>query len=509
VKVPLLFADRDFDPSLPAPWNSEALIADLGLQALFDAMSDGDSFRGEVVKAVLLHGAGTDAETIRWRQQVLRDCLANRDVVRGLYALATRAAEEERKHYLGSVLASHPGTLLHRSASLLEALLSMLKELAGQGRAHADRFRADGWRMLFAAVERELDDAYFTTLEELLAEVRFRRGLCFSARLGMGNKSRDFVLRRPPGSRRWLGRLLHPEGKVLQFALHPRDEAGARALGELRDRAISGAAAALNRSATHVQTFFNSLRTELAFYTGALALHEKLERKGEPLVFPELAGAEEGRLSFRGLYDVALSLGQSGRLVGNEACADGKDLLVITGANGGGKSTFLRALGLAQMMLQCGLFVPAETFTASLRDQVCSHFRREEDSARQSGKFEEELRRMSAIVDHATPHTLLLCNESFAATSEREGSLVAQRVCEALCAHGMRVVFVTHLATLAQHWWRNRQQGTLFLRADRTADGGRTFRLFEGEPLATSFGADLYREVFPATSPTAKVAAWT
>ena len=64
-------------------------------------------------------------------------------------------------------------------------------------------------------------------------------------------------------------------------------------------------------------------------------------------------------LTARGLYDPCLSLRTAQRVVGNDLRADGRALLVVTGANQGGKSTFMRSLGLAQLMLQCGMFAPA------------------------------------------------------------------------------------------------------------------------------------------------------
>ena len=95
---------------------------------------------------------------------------------------------------------------------------------------------------------------------------------------------------------------------------------------------------------------------------------------------------------------------------------------MITGANQGGKSTFLRSLGLAQMMMQGGMFVAAANFNANVCHGVFTHFKREEDRTMKSGKFDEELRRMSDIAARITPGCLLLCNESFASTNEREGS---------------------------------------------------------------------------------------
>jgi hypothetical protein len=140
------------------------------------------------------------------------------------------------------------------------------------------------------------------------------------------------------------------------------------------------------------------LRTEMAFYVGCLNLEERLRGKGEPISFPAPSAPGERRLSFTGLYDVCLSLGITQRVVGNDADADGKQLVVITGANQGGKSTFLRSVGLAQLMMQSGMFVAAGSFRANVCEGVFTHFNREEDAAMKSGKLDEELSRMSAIV---------------------------------------------------------------------------------------------------------------
>jgi DNA mismatch repair ATPase MutS len=77
--------------------------------------------------------------------------------------------------------------------------------------------------------------------------------------------------------------------------------------------------------------------------------------------------------------------------------ADGKSLVMITGVNQGGKSTLLRGLGLAHLMMQAGMFVGARSFRAGVCNGVFTHYKREEDTAMEGGKLDEELRRMSEI----------------------------------------------------------------------------------------------------------------
>ena len=149
-------------------------------------------------------------------------------------------------------------------------------------------------------------------------------------------------------------------------------------------------------------------------------------------------------------------------------------------------------------MLQCVMFVGVHSLRASVVDGVFTHFKREEDATMESGKLDEELGRMSEIADAVTPTSVLLCNESFAATNEREGSEIARQVIRALLDSGIAVVFVTHLFDLANGFYRQELATALFLRAERQPDGQRTFRLAKGEPLPTSYGEDSYRRIFGA-----------
>ncbi|MBX5465425.1 MAG: DNA mismatch repair protein MutS [Clostridia bacterium] len=495
MKVWLMHPDRDFRLEGELPPHAADLVQDLELERLFAAMAQGDRFLLEVARKALLESL-SEPEAVAYRQEVLRDALARPQAVRELYELAVAAGEDERRIFPG-FLSRSPDSVLYRSVQLLELLVKRLRELRELADRHGDAFRSRGFRRLFATLREELDERFFAAAEEHLKELKFREGVLISAALGPGLRGRDYVLRRPLRERRgWLDRLLGKGRPAYSFEIAPRDESGARALAELRDRGLAGVARALAQSTDHILDFFAALRTELAFYLGALHLRDELAARGLPTCIPEALPPGRPALSARGLYDVALALRLEGGVVGNDVAADGKRLVVVTGANQGGKSTFLRSVGLAQLMLQCGLFVGAERFSADLASGIFTHFKREEDPSLRGGKLDEELRRMSAIVDAIRPGALLLCNESFASTNEREGSEIARQIVRAMLEAGVKVFFVTHLYGLAEGFHREGREEALFLRAERQVDGRRTFRMVEGAPLPTSFGEDLYRRIF-------------
>ena len=496
MKAFLMHRDHDFDQQRKLPPNEQALIQDLELNTLFDAMALGDKFLLEVIKKAVLSGLDNDLDTIIYRQDVLKDCLKNPSIVRDVYDIAVESIEREKKVYFG-IFGRHPDTILHRSIEVLQLFVGTLRKLRDIADAHADKFESEGFTALFAMLKKELTDEYFASVQNHLKELKFRNGVLISAELAIGNKGANYMLRKAPdSSQSWMQRIFAPKPPVFGFVIADRDDSGARALSELREKGINLVANALAQSADHILSFFNMLRTELAFYVGCLNLHGQLTQKGEPLSFPLPAAPSERRHSATGVYDVCLALILPQRIVGNDLNADNKELVIITGANQGGKSTFLRSIGQSQLMMQCGMFVPAESYCSNICDGLFTHYKREEDITMSSGKLDEELSRMSDIVDNMTANPMVLFNESFAATNDREGSEIARQIISALLEERIKVFFVTHLYQFAHGFYAKKMQSTIFLRAERQADGTRTFRLFEGEPLETSFGEDLYRKIF-------------
>ena len=489
----LLFADRDLDlGALPLP--DPNLVADLGLDRLYEAMSRGDPALDEVVRRVVPSPLGT-VEAIRYRQATVADVLASPDLVRALYAIAVDAVEGERKVWGGKM--RDPELVLDRAAEVIGLFLASFRAMRRIQEEHAGAFTSPGFVAFFELIATQLDDAWLAEADDHVHRLRTRT-LHVSAHLGTGNRGIGYVLhRRPNPIQGWRGRLGLEERRSTVVVLL-KDQNAMNMISELRGLAIAPTAAAVNETAQWVLAFFKVLRTELGFLVGCLNLQEALGGATARVCLPDAVEGAEPSFSTTGLYDPGLRLAIDGPVVGNDILADGVRLVVITGANGGGKSTLLRAMGLAQVMLQAGMFVAAERFSASLTSNVLTHFTREEDAAMERGKLHEELARLGTVIDACTPNSLVLLNESLSSTNEREGAEIARQVITALADSGVTVWFVTHNHKFAADLLRAAPTDVRFLRAERGGDAGRSFRIAASPPEATSHGMDLYRRIVGA-----------
>ncbi len=488
MKTRLMFRDRDLT-ALPAflP-RTEELRSDLGIEPVLTAMAANDEDLYRISERMLLGGVATP-DDIRYRQAVLRDCLAHRNDVARLRAIALDAVERERRNYFGLFTRATPEKVLYRSLDVLDMFVEMFTRLRAACDDCAGRFTSEGFATFFADVATELDDAYLRDVRDHLHELRFGRGELISARLGVGNHGTDYVLRRggPVGRRGWHR---DPSGAIFDVA---DDDESREALAALAGRGVRSAADALAQAAEHVTRYFQTIADELGFHLAACNLTSALAERGGTWCLPEPDSGGAG-FSCDGLYDPTLLLTPGGSAVGNTVDAEGCTLVMITGANRGGKSTFLRSVGIAQLMLRCGLPVAAWWYRGSVAEQVFTHFVPDEDPTA-GGRLEDELTRMSAIADRIRPGALLLCNETMASTNEQEGSALARVLVDSMIEAGVTVTYVTHMFTLADGLYRRGDPHALFLRAERLGDGTRTFQLRPGEPLATSYGEDLYQQL--------------
>ncbi|MHB1009429.1 MAG: MutS-related protein [Propionibacteriaceae bacterium] len=496
MKVKLLFAAEDPPEAAALPVHHADLRRDLDLDTVVEAMAGGDDLiRDGCLRCVLADPISIP--DVRYRQAILTDFLAHPELARALYQLACDAAEVKRRIRVGLFNRDHPTWILRSAVSILTELTTSLRGLREFSQTNRRTFASAGLQQLLTVIDTDLDDEYLAVLDDHLYRLKFPAGVHLTASFGPGALGTDYVLRRPVTVRNWW---LAQWERVTRrdtytYRLAPRDQAGADILNWLKDQGVNQVADAAAQSADHIIDFFAHLRQELAFYIGCINLHERL-RETTVTCMPDPASPASATLAVHGLVDAGLRLRSSAAPVPNDLEATGKSLVMITGANQGGKSTFMRAVGLAQLMMQAGCFVTARAFSSSICSGVFTHFRREEDATLTHGKLDEELDRMSGLIDLISAQAMLLCNESFACTNEREGSQIALDIVNTLNEHQTRVIYVTHMYALANGLADQRGDTAVFLRAERLKDGRRTFQLRPGMPQTTSHGRDLYERVF-------------
>ena len=493
MNVFLLFRDRNFDWKKNLPYNEQELLHDLDLDVILKVMSAGDSYIYSVAKAVILCGE-MDTATIRYRQEVLNDCISMYPQVRDLYHIVVKTIETVKKDFW--LTGNRPLIHLSTSTSIMRILFNALRDLRHIADFYSKQFKSEGFRSLLAMLRTEFSDEYIRNVENHLDELEFNNGVLATARLGMGNIGADYRLHKRREGRRDVKRILSGKRDQYVFTIDPRDYNSSQSLSALRDKVIGNATLMLSESVSHVLGFFNDFRGELGFYIGCLNLHDQLNRNGLQFCMPLPYELNSNMFSFTGLYDISLALRLGGRIVANDLDARNRKLIIISGANRGGKSTFLRSIGLAQLMMQCGMFVAAGSYECEVSDGIFTHFKKEEDAEMRMGKLDEELKRFSDIVDHLNHGSMLLLNESFASTDNSNGAEIASQALGGLMEYGIKILFVTHNNEAADRFYRKNPADAEFLRAERKQDGSRTYRIIRGEPLKTSFAEDLYNSIF-------------
>lgn len=210
---------------------------------------------------------------------------------------------------------------------------------------------------------------------------------------------------------------------------------------------------ALTKVTNDVYDAFFGLSNEIMFYESAIIYAEKAEEAGVPLTLPNVLEEESDCFSLKGLRElVLLSNGLGAKTVPNDLSLHGDTAgLLVKGLTDSGKTVYLRAIGGAQLFMQAGLPVLAESASMSIRRGFFSHFSSAEEEFLKGdarGRFDQEAREIAAILDRLTPYSLLLLNETFQTTSYKEGTKSIYDILRFMPKLKTKYVFVTHLTAL-------------------------------------------------------------
>jgi DNA mismatch repair ATPase MutS len=220
---------------------------------------------------------------------------------------------------------------------------------------------------------------------------------------------------------------------------------------------------------------FSGLEEELYFCKAVLLYTDRLTDRNVKTIFPEFLPAEENTLVMKNLSDLLLlteSMSVLSVVPNDVSCVGDGSGTLVTGKNNSGKTVYLRSVGTAVLLSQCGLPIPAESAVISVRQGVYTTFAKAEGELvplSSAGRFEEEVAQLSGILSRVKPGSLLLLNETFQTTAYDEGAEGMYHILAYLASMGCSFIFVTHLMKLKE-LYRGRQD----IRIMKTSDDPRT-----------------------------------
>lgn len=479
------------------------IIKDLNLDIVFRTMSGGDDWIADKVRKIVLIPLKTP-EDVRYRHQVTEDLLNCSEL---LQSMADAAQSQERALQIyktemdrnrmrstrktGEILETL--NYLKSSHSALVSLRDLLEEHRGEYHSEALTGLSDrlGEMPLDEIGEKLQELDYFVTGGKIGYTLHF----------GAGMKIREIVVRYSEHQERTKKKKIQGNLDKLYYNIFKknsillREEELQKDVSHVKEVVLGHLLKLFQPYREDLMHFWEYFAEEMAFYCGSVRLMVRLKELSLTLTMPEPKPVGTRDTHFEDLYELSMAIYVQRKPIGNRLDIKDNLIMLITGANQGGKSTFLRSFGIAQVLMQCGMAVPAAYFSAPLRPQIFTHFTRQEDEQLNSGRLCEELKRMSAMVDAAVPDSLFLLNESFASTTEKEGTQIARGILQAFYEKGITTFMVTHLYLLAESLYSKKIPGTVFLTAERREDGGKTYHMLEGKSEHTSYGMDLFAEL--------------
>ncbi|MGH9549576.1 MAG: MutS-related protein, partial [Terriglobales bacterium] len=190
---------------------------------------------------------------------------------------------------------------------------------------------------------------------------------------------------------------------------------------------------------------------EVQFYLGYIDYIDGLKRAGLEFCFPQITDHDKHIFDHDG-FDIALAtkiVNEDRSVVCNDFDLSGTErILVVSGPNQGGKTTFARTFGQLHYLASLGYPVPGREARLFLFDRLFSHFEKEEKVESLRGKLEDDLIRIHDILDHATSHSLIIMNEIFTSTTIQDEIFLSTKIMEQIIELDALCVWVTFVDEL-------------------------------------------------------------
>lgn len=241
------------------------------------------------------------------------------------------------------------------------------------------------------------------------------------------------------------------------------------------------------------------LNSEIMFFLGAVELALTLKQAGLPICRPVIAPKREKIFEVEGNYNLDLACDiiseradTASKVVTNSVKIDEEGrIIILTGPNRGGKTMFIQAVALTQLLAQAGLFVPARSARISPVDSIFTHYQIEERPGNHTGRLGDEAKRFYEIFEKVSEYSLVISNESLCSTNAGESLYIAEDLIAILRQIGARAIFATHLHELAKNADKINKKyngsGKVISMVSQVKDGVNTFKIIKSPPMGHSY----------------------
>lgn len=432
------------------------VASDLNLDQILAAMVSGQEERDLIV--ALFYQGNRDPNTIRYRHEVFKD-LEDRVLYEQVQRFA-RLMQQVRSHLVQKekmvVHYQRQGWFLDAAALYCEAVSCLNDGLNGGA------IKSRGLVMFRAFLADYVASPQFASL---VADTERCKQALEHIQYCIRIRGRRVDVSRYDGEVDYSAEVSSifarfKQGAVKDYRVAYRTWPGMNYVGsqilELVARLFSQEFLALDKYCERHADFLNKtvrrFERELQFYLTYLNCIESVRSAGLSFCYPEVTASHKDILAVD-TFDLALArklTAQGMSVVCNDFRMDGSErIVVVSGPNQGGKTTFARAFGQLHHLASVGYPVPGKVARLFLSDRILAHFEREEDLSRMRGQLEDDIIRVREILQLATSDSIIIMNESFASTTTRDALFLGKKVMEKVIALDLLCVYVTFIDELA------------------------------------------------------------
>ena len=477
-----------------------------------------------------------DKEVIEYRLDVLEDFRSVPKLSSTVKKTVDIMLENDRKNVYKL---SNPDSfsMLSEALEAYEAYISCMELLHEFYAENKPRLRSRGVIGMFEYFEEQLRDPHFAELKKQTAELRSMlkdriRSVTVAINLnetlvpvsaGILELSKEPYILKPS----LLDRIIYhganfQSGKVIKSVrnkytglntdgepnLNTADKALFDELAAISDSYVQKLCDVLEEYQKITLKDMYSISYQLDFYLGAIDMINLCESAGMKMCRPVIS---DGATVIKGLFDPiyfreartynmrAKEKDRKPVVLNDISFGKDADFYILTGANNGGKTTFVRAVGICFAMAQAGLYVPAESCTIRPADYIYTHFPKEEQTGINASRFTTEIKQFRTISETITDNSLLFMNESIQSTTPGECVDIAYEMVRIFTSIGVRGIFATHLPELAeridelnQSGVRSKLESLTVLTDEQT--GERKYKVVKGKPSRTSHARTILDE---------------